>query len=287
MTLRDSVDRTLSEAGLSSEQEKTYTDAYSAFGTVTAVGEHGSASLFATGVGGDFFVFHPLRLLSGGYISERDLMKDRVVLDELAAWQLFGGTDVAGLFIQINGTRYYVAGVVERDDDYASRRAEDERPGIYLSYEALNGISDTPITSYEIVLPEPVQNFGAELLRERFAAGSSDEVIEQSDRYSFSRLWNTFWSMGERVMGGYGISYPRWEKAIRLTEFHLSLLLIAMLAFSAAPAVTISVIAVKLISKAVKTGKQRLPVFVERLVEERKEKKYLQKEGERLCRESP
>ena len=43
---------------------------------------------------------------------ENDFMQDRVVLDETLAWQLFGGFDVAGLSVTIDGKPFYVAGVV-------------------------------------------------------------------------------------------------------------------------------------------------------------------------------
>lgn len=279
--LRETVDRTLSEAGLSSEQLKTYSDTYCSFGEVTAVSEHGSAELSAVGVGGNFFLFHPLRLLSGSYFSEQDLTRDRVVLDELAAWQLFGSYDAAGLYIEIDEVPYYVAGVVERNHDYASQKVSEEKPGIYLSYEALSGMNEAGIASYEIVLPEPVKHFGAGLLRERFAAEDLDEIVEQTNRYSFSNLWKVFFSIGDRTIGGNGMRYPQWEKAVRLTEYHLSLLLIAALLFSALPFVTIAVLFVRLLCKGTKKVKRYVPGALERFVERRKERKYLLKEGEK------
>lgn len=286
-TLRHTLEQRLSENGLTaSEQGRLYADAYSAAGTVSAVGEHGSAVLSAVGVGGDFFVFHPMELMSGGYISEQDLMQDRVVLDEIAAWQLFGGSDVAGLFIKIGEERYYVAGVVKREEDYASKKTADDRPVIYLSYDALAKMSDAQVTSYEVVMPEPVQNFGRELLKERFAADDSCELVCQSDRYSFSSLWKTFWSIGERMMGGSGIVYPRWEQAIRLTEFHLSLLLVTMLLLLIYPVITLLVVMIKLISRGIRISKKRIPALLEQKVEARKEKNYIRKEGEQKWLES-
>ena len=65
-----------------------------------------------TGVGEDFFMFHPLRLVSGSYIYGSDLMRDRVVIDSELAWQLFGATDVAGMAIEMGGLPYIIAGVV-------------------------------------------------------------------------------------------------------------------------------------------------------------------------------
>lgn len=61
-------------------------------------------------MGGNFFDFHPIRLLSGNYISPDDLMKDRVLLDEDTAWLLFGGTQLEGLSFKIDGVPFVVAG---------------------------------------------------------------------------------------------------------------------------------------------------------------------------------
>ena len=82
---------------------------------------HGEASAIA--VGGNFFDFHPIRLLNGTYLAESDLMKDRVLLDEDLAWLLFGGTDLQGMPMEINGVPFVVGGVVQREQDFASRRA--------------------------------------------------------------------------------------------------------------------------------------------------------------------
>lgn len=50
-------------------------------------------------------------------------MSDGVVLDEDAAWQLFGSSDIAGQSVMIGETPHHVAGVIERPDDRLSRKA--------------------------------------------------------------------------------------------------------------------------------------------------------------------
>ena len=62
-------------------------------------------------VGGQFFEFHPLRLLSGSYIAEGDLSPDRVLLDRELAWELFGGTELTGMSVEVKED-----GVVEVSD---------------------------------------------------------------------------------------------------------------------------------------------------------------------------
>ena len=86
----------LKEAEVVSEKEnnRLYISAYSAEGKITVLSELASLEANAVGIGGDFFLFHPLKLLEGGYCSGNDLMKDFVLLDEEAAWRLFGSYDV-------------------------------------------------------------------------------------------------------------------------------------------------------------------------------------------------
>ena len=85
------------------------------------------------GVGGDFFSFHRMFLRSGNYIAESDLMHDRVVLDKELAWKLFGAIEVDGMELEINGKRFIVAGVVERDGDFASSISYPENSGLYMA----------------------------------------------------------------------------------------------------------------------------------------------------------
>ena len=56
-------------------------DAWSAGGTLKITGPRGSFDVSALAVGGRFFDFHPQSLLSGVFLAESDLQKDRVVLE--------------------------------------------------------------------------------------------------------------------------------------------------------------------------------------------------------------
>ena len=75
---------------------RTLVDCYSTKGELTLYSDRASITARAFGVGGDFFTFHPLKLLSGSYFDGEDLNKDGVVIDENVAWQLFGSSNVAG-----------------------------------------------------------------------------------------------------------------------------------------------------------------------------------------------
>ena len=70
-----------------------FIDAWSSEGKMKISGDKAATDAPVLAVGGQFFEFHPLRLLSGSYLSEGELSPDRVVLDRELAWELFGGTD--------------------------------------------------------------------------------------------------------------------------------------------------------------------------------------------------
>lgn len=145
-SFRRTLDQALVDASLEApEGGSLYTDAYSGTATVSVVSGKTSLSVKTIGVGGDFFLFHPLTLRSGSYLTGSDYMPDRVLLDEELAWALFGSYDVAGMSIQIGERTYPVAGVVHREDDFASKEAYQDGPGMFMSYEALNAISETKL----------------------------------------------------------------------------------------------------------------------------------------------
>ncbi|MDE7308225.1 MAG: hypothetical protein K2N61_06095 [Lachnospiraceae bacterium] len=85
------------------EDEIKWTDAYSGKGTLIVMNGNTSVDGTAYSVGNNFFLFHPLQLLSGGYINTKNVMKDYIFLDEEAAWRLFGSSDIAGMYAYING----------------------------------------------------------------------------------------------------------------------------------------------------------------------------------------
>ena len=66
---------------------RTLVDCYSTKGELTLYSDRASITARAFGVGGDFFTFHPLKLLSGSYFDGEDLNRDGVVIDENVAWQ--------------------------------------------------------------------------------------------------------------------------------------------------------------------------------------------------------
>jgi len=237
--LRSSIDSSLVAASIEGGEGRIlYTDAWSAEGEVFVAGARGSASVKAFGVGGDFFLFHPMKLMDGSYLSPDDIMKDRVVLDEELAWRLFGSFNVAGLEVMVGDRLHIIAGVVSRESDFASSRAYTYGAGIFISYESL--IEQTGesarISCYEIVMPDPITGFAYKTFSEAFPDKNA-HIVENSARYSLSNIFGAIGDFGERSIRGDGMVYPYWENAARYTEDWLALLLVLSLIFISCPIV--------------------------------------------------
>lgn len=249
-TFRTAMISKFHEAALDIDNDdKFYIDAWSTTAKVNAATTLGKADVSAIVVGGEFFAFHPIRLLSGAYISESDLMKDMVLLDEDLAWLLFGGTDLTGMELKIDGMPFIVAGVIAREDDFASEKAYTAGMGLYMSYDAYASMNENAgINSYEVVMAEPVDGFALSFAKEKFPIGNG-EIIENSNRYSFGRLFKQIWQFGTRSMQTLGVTYPYWENAARLVEDWCILLLFLGLAASVLPVVTAALIIIRYAKK--------------------------------------
>lgn len=271
-SFRQTLEGKLTEAALETpENGSLYTDAYAGFGTLKVTGERGSAEVKVAGVDGDFFRFHPLQLRSGSYLSESDLMQDRVILDEELAWKLFGGMDLTGLSVTIGTADYYVAGVVSREEDRYSTLAYTDGAGMFMSYSALKQCAEaTGISCYEIVLPDPITSFGKNLVQENFPLNGG-VLVENSSRYTLGNLLTVIGDFGQRSMGRNGIIYPYWENAVRMTEDLAALLLVLTVLFAALPAISLTVMVIRQIRGLWKTTVGRIKAKTVEYVEHRRE----------------
>lgn len=232
----NTIDAALLAASLEAPQGGLWACAYAAESLLTVKGDYGAAEVTVLGVGGKFFLFHPLVLRDGSYISDEDSMDDRVVLDEELAWKLFGSVDIAGLSVTINNVPYPIAGVVSREKDRFSLKTYTGGAGIFMSYAALAKLEDAPITCYEIVLPDPISGFGLTTVKDNFPLGDHDVALENTGRFSFARISRVLGDFGARTIQDSGVAYPYWENAARLAENQLVLLLLLGFAFPLFPA---------------------------------------------------
>ena len=230
--------------------ESLFVDAWSAVDKLTVSSSRASGEASVIAVGGEFFQFHPIRLLSGSYISENDLMQDRVLLDEDLAWLLFGGTELTGMSLKINGVPFVVGGVIEREQDFASQKAYTVGQGLYMSYDAYVSLTENEqaITCYELVMPEPVKGFALDTVKTNFTLGRG-EALENTGRFGLLRLYKLLGQTGTRSMQAMGLMYPYWENAARCVEDICVILLLAATVFALVPLGTALVYAVRLIRR--------------------------------------
>lgn len=239
-TFRYAMLEALSSVGVEWPEERyPFTDAWSAEGKLHISGEKGATDAPVIAVGGDFFSFHPLRLLSGSYLTEEDFSQDRVLLDRALAWELFGGVDLAGMPVEINGRSFIVGGVVERENDAASRRAYTGEKGFFMSWDAYRGIIEKDaISCYELVLPEPVQNFGAQLVADKFPLKGGVSLVN-TDRFSYDRLLTLARDLPVRAAHAGKVAYPYWENAARIAENECAVLALLSLVLALPCTVTL------------------------------------------------
>ncbi len=241
------IDMALQEASIETEAENTdarlWVDAYSATGTINIKGSIGSITSDAIGIGGDFFLFHPLRLINGSYFSGNDLMQDYCVLDELAAWKLFGSYDVAGQVVEINGVSHIITGVIRHDSDKLSKQAGLDDMLVYVSYDTLQKYGmNNGINLYEVVMPNPVRGYALGYVRDNIGVDEREmEIVENNERYS---TWNRIKQIGNlatRAMNGKAIIYPYWENLARAYEDILAFIMLFELLFLGFPSIIIIV----------------------------------------------
>ncbi len=242
------LDSALLEASITQDSEnanaRLWADAYSADGKITLSSDRASLEADAIGIGGDFFLFHPLPLLSGSYFSGNDLMQDYCVLDADAAWLLFGSNDVAGMTVTIGGIPHIVTGVVERPQGKLAEAAGLDSTLVYVSYQTLSELgTNNGINHYEIVMPNPVSNFAYNLVKEKMGVAEKEtEMLENTSRYSLLSRLKIIGSFGTRSMNGKAIIYPYWENIARGYEDIIALLTIFMMLFLLYPVVLVVVL---------------------------------------------
>lgn len=246
------VDVALQEASVEIESEnpdaRLWADAYSANGTISIKGSIGSITSDAIGIGGDFFLFHPVQLVSGSYFSGNDLMQDYCILDELAAWKLFGSNDIAGQVVEIGGVSHIVTGVVKHDTGKMQEAAGLEDMLVYVSYDSLQKYGmNNGINHYEIVMPNPVKEFAFNYVKDNIGISEKEvEIVENSNRYS---IWNRIKQIGKlptRSMNGKAIIYPYWENVARANEDILAFIMLGELIFGGFPAIVVMILLIGL-----------------------------------------
>lgn len=269
--IRNSISATMEDEGLEAKSEDAvlWIDAYSLDDYITVTREDYTVDSMVTAVGGDFFVFQPLELLTGSYFWKNDINDDLVILDETLSWKLFGSSSVIGMTVEINGEPFIISGVCRYEDDFACKAAYGELPRIYMSYSAYTKLDSSDgsaasdsltgedvdttepdsvgVTLYQVLMPNPVDHYAYSTLSDIFEGlDKSYSIIENSDRYSVPNLFSIFGDFGKRSMNLQGISYPYWENAAQVTENYAALLLLISIILLICPVISVILLAFRL-----------------------------------------
>lgn len=233
-TARVDIDKKLVENSLTSEKEnaRVWVDAFSSNqGKMTVSSDYGNTQAEMVVTGGDFFLFHPLELISGYYYSEDNLMQDRVLIDENLAWQLYGASDIAGKPVLIEGKYFYIAGVYRQSGKSDIEKVMSTTPMMFMPYEGYEILGKTPSFScYEACLPDPVTGLGMKIFSESLPVKELNSVaVENSVRYSLKNRFDIIKNFGMRSVKDNAVVYPYWENAARITEDKSALVLVFQL----------------------------------------------------------
>ena len=223
-----------------SDNARLYVSSYSVK-TEASVSSQRSKSQTCTayGVGGDFFRFHSYELISGSYLVEDSLMDDHVVIDEEAAWKIFGAIEVDGMTLKYDGKEYIVQGVVKPMDEFKSKAGGAESGTIFFPFSRIDGKAGC----YEIIFPNPVSGFAAKQLKEAFKSCGYDEndirIVDNSERYGFVNSVKRLVKWTDRGMSFKALKYPYWENSAIAVENIVDLLTLFRILFIVPPAVIV------------------------------------------------
>ena len=232
-SLHESIEEALLAQSLTPENKysRLWYDAYStSAGKITVTGKRETpADAEVTVIGGDFFLIHPFKLVSGVYFSEQDVMHDRVIIDTRLAWQLFGSSDASGMTVTMQGEEYLIAGVVQPEEDNASETAYGTIPRMYIPYQLYQKISGEEtgkIQCYETVLPNPVKGYARTMLTKALNPDDYGAILlRNTGRWKLSGRWDTLKNL-KKLLICETVTYPYWENAARIISYDTAILLL-------------------------------------------------------------
>lgn len=227
--LEDELEKSgISDTLYPDEEGIAFLQALSIEGTIVMSTDRGNVTSDAMGVDKDFFIVHPMELLYGSYITDDDLMKDGIVIDEDCAWNLFGAFDVVGKQVEISGIPHYIKGVVHKPDDRFSKAAGLDRSLCFVSLDSMTEYgSICGSYDYELIMPNPVDRFADNIIEKTLGDTSGRiAVINNTARYETGKMFGILKDFGIRSMNGKGIVYPYFENVARAWEDVFAALLI-------------------------------------------------------------
>lgn len=248
------------------ENARRWIYAYAADGNVSVTSKRLTGSYRTIGVGGDYFLFHPLKLVNGSYFTETNVMHDYVLIDTDMAWQLFGSSNVSGQILEINGTPMVISGVYEREEGRINDLSGNNVPTMYMPLETLKNHGGAGyIYVFESLLPNPISDYAFNAVKDGISVDEANyEVVENTGRFNWVRLLKHVKDFGTRGMNLKGIIYPYYENIARGTEDYLTPLTVCACIMYLFPAILVLLLVRRMWKKRtfhfadIKNGLERL-----------------------------
>lgn len=255
---------------------------FCANGSLSISSNKATVSAKAVGIGGDFFMFHPLELISGAYFDGEDILNDKVVIDRDVAWQLFGSTDVVGQVVTISGNPFVICGVVERETGRINDLSGNTKPTIFVSYTTLSEYGSVEyINTFEALLPNPVTGYAAGLVKDVISADESRyELVENTGRFNWVKLVKNAKNFGTRGMNTKAIAYPYWENVARGVEDYLTPVAVLGVILFAFAAVVLIVLVIRMYQKRT-IHLKNIKNLIERIIEKKRYKRAVKEKEKR------
>ena len=175
-----------------------------------------SASVSATEYIGDYFIFHPIELVEGAYPDRSSVLTDAIVIDELAAWQLFGTQkNVVGLELKLGNDIYVVCGVSKIPDGVYTQVYKD-KPRIYINAESAglrSGSLQRYFNTFEAMVPDPITNYAQNIINE-LLSGYDPVIVDTNARFKGKELDALRESKVKMITDSSETDYPYTEKAM-------------------------------------------------------------------------
>ncbi len=272
--LRLGIENALTGAGVSSED---YPWLYAFSTTEHATLKNGIATtdVEITLISGDYFTLHPLDIRNGWYLSETEIMRDRIILDRQTAWDLFYSDDVVGQYLEWNGHRYMVAAVVDTEPGEYNDMAAGNTQRAWAFADSPAADESAGFTCVEVVLPQPVDGFAVSTLQSVLEAYLPEglAVTDNTGRFSLINRWNALCNISTRWLSFQGIDYPYYENAAKLVENHLALRLIPEALFLGFPIISV-LIWLWMLNKKRTWGLHSITEAVDRAIERKRTQDY-------------
>ncbi len=196
--------------------------------SISAVNTDRSAGCTATVYLEDFFKFHSIPLKEGTYPTDSDTFTNAVLIDENAAWKLFGtGSGVVGMEVLIGDRYYTVSGITEPlkgvyTDVYG------DKPRVYLRADSsYMWTGRTSFTTLDVMLPDPITNYAVNILSEKTKPYNA-AVRSIDDRFDGKELDKMRDGTTNLITDSSDTEYPFFEKAMLILSLRAADVYVAM-----------------------------------------------------------